>query len=712
VENPEDRLAVGVSRHALVPERSIGGQSCPPVAPRPSRNRGLLLLALGTLPRLARATDPAEAPAEPTVEVRGSRPHPSALPKEPTVSGSHLDRDALAPAGVTLPDALRTVPGLTVTQLGGLGAPATARIRGASAAQTAVYLGSIRLNDEVGGVADLSTIPSSLIGTIDVYRSLTPRFIGLEGMGGTILLTPRMPWGAEASSKLTFGSFTSERLELSLGGCHRQTSCLLGGLELARAENDYPFHDSRGILLVDEEGEVVRLPNADSTQGSGFLTGKTRLGSTDILLFAEQTSREQGAPKLALVPSRQARARFGRSALGLEVKTPLDSWRGDMTFTSSVVLAGTDLDDPLLEMGLGTTGVSTPGRRFEQAARFSQSPTGWFSLEQHVAIAYEGIDRLEEVEGRTDVALAASRLGTRLALGADVTPALGIDGSARVSLACIDTSEGSLDFCSQVVPGARGGVGWKKGALATYLNVALAARPPTLSELYGVSLVMRGNEDLAPESASTLEAGLRHHLPRTGEPRLWFDVSAFARFAQDLIVFTRTAQGFLRPENRDQTRTLGGEVSLGTMPLRGLYLLGNASLLDPRDTTPERTVANDILPFSSRFVTSVSVEQRVAVRSDSLQSLRFSLKGHYESSRYADAAGLAVIPEQSFVDLELGSGWFPSVSPPQESRADAQRPLLSFDVRISNLFDQPRYDIVGFPLPGRAWFASLALELR
>jgi iron complex outermembrane receptor protein len=215
---------------------------------------------------------------------------------------------------------------------------------------------------------------------------------------------------------------------------------------------------------------------------------------------------------------------------------------------------------------------------------------------------------------------------------------------------------------------------------------------------------MRGNENLAAETATTIETGVRQHFPKRGAPVLWFDASAFARFARDLIVFTRTAQGFLRPENRDITRTLGAELLLGGEPWRGFRVEGNVSLLDPRDTTPGSATANDILPFLSRFVFSASAEQRVVVPSESLKALRFGLRTHYESSRYADSAGLAVVPEQSFTDLELGSAWF------QRPRA-ATDPLLRLDFRLSNLFDQVRYDIVGFPLPGRAWFVSLGLDL-
>jgi outer membrane cobalamin receptor len=36
---------------------------------------------------------------------------------------------------------------------------------------------------------------------------------------------------------------------------------------------------------------------------------------------------------------------------------------------------------------------------------------------------------------------------------------------------------------------------------------------------------------------------------------------------------------------------------------------------------------------------------------------------------------------------------------------------LTTRVRVANLFDAPRYDIVGFPLPGRSAFLSMEIKL-
>lgn len=677
----------------------------------------------GSSTQLAFAEEPAKTETEPSVEVRGDRPPPGAL-SDRSVAGTTLSRSRFEAPGVSLPDALRQAPGVQVSQLGGFGAPATARLRGASSAQTAVYFGTVRLNDEVGGVADLATVPTSAVERVEVYRSQAPPVAILPGIGGALVLVPRTPRSLEASARATSGSFTTERVQGSLGGCtsaaEKQRGCLLGGFDLGHARNDYPFFDSRGVLLTNSQGEVTRLTNADSQQGSAWLTGKQNFGPAELRLVAEHSQREQGAPKLALVPTQKARASFQRTLLGLDFAAPWDAVRGSLGLTSSVLWAGTTLRDPWQELGLGTEFVDTPGLRFEQAAHSTQNVLPWLDISEQAAFSYEGLSRSEALsgvlgEGRTAVVLAASRLSARLGGEVNVhgsTLRGGGPWSARASASasCFGTSEAaSPDLCQQVLPGARGSVLYAKGSLDLYAGAAWAARVPTLSELYGVSLLVHGSDTLRPERATTVETGARYQLrDERKRARAWLDASAFARFSQDLIVYARTAQGYLVPQNRDTARTLGAELTLGAEPLVGFELEGNLTLLDPRDTSPGRTT-QDLLPFLSPIALSTRAGYAWDLRSGALERLRFGATFFYESSRYADAAGLAVVPEQSFVDLELGSHWFRQQSAREvNSRAPG---FLEVALRVSNVFDQRRFDIVGFPLPGRAWFMTLGLHL-
>src|SRR5262245_981736 len=125
-------------------------------------------VGIGAVVALTHLHAPASAEERPTgepaeVEVRGTPPSPAVAPLDPGVAGSTVRRPELERPGLTAPEVLRTEVGLSITETGGLGAASTASIRGATAAETPVYLGGVRINDDVAGAADLSTLPLWLI---------------------------------------------------------------------------------------------------------------------------------------------------------------------------------------------------------------------------------------------------------------------------------------------------------------------------------------------------------------------------------------------------------------------------------------------------------------------------------------------------------------------------------------------------------------------
>jgi iron complex outermembrane receptor protein len=204
---------------------------------------------------------------------------------------------------------------------------------------------------------------------------------------------------------------------------------------------------------------------------------------------------------------------------------------------------------------------------------------------------------------------------------------------------------------------------------------------------------VHGNDLLLPERGDSAELGARFAgLRRAGDPTLWLDLSAFARRSIDLITYVRSAQGHLSPVNRESSRATGGEIALGASPLAGLETSAAVSLLDARDTSPERQTTNDVLPFISR-ATASALASYTRRFEGLVNEAGVSLRGIYQSSRYADPAGLGVIPAQTTVDGE-------AVVRLVERRVTARG-------RIANLFDAERFDVVGFPLPGRSGFFSV-----
>jgi iron complex outermembrane receptor protein len=224
------------------------------------------------------------------------------------------------------------------------------------------------------------------------------------------------------------------------------------------------------------------------------------------------------------------------------------------------------------------------------------------------------------------------------------------------------------------------------------------ARVPALGELYGMSVVVRGNPALRPESGVTVDAGIRWkaHEGGMGTAPPWALVDAFVRWSDDLIAFVRSAQGFALPLNVDRARSVGAEAQVGAGFLRWFAVDASATLLDPRNTTEGRLLVNDVIPFQSRLVVGARLSAEGHAGFAWLDRVRAEARWIYQSSRYADAPGLAVIPDQSSLDLE--------------ALAETREGHFTLRARIADVLDAQRFDIVGFPLPRRAGF--LALEVK
>lgn len=638
---------------------------------------------------------------ETTVDVRGSSAPPPP-PKDPSLAGSVLRGERLRAPGLRVAELLRTQPGVGVAESGGYGALSTATVRGATAAQTPVYLAGIRLNDDVAGTADLSLVPLWLTRQVEIYRGHAPIQADRLGIGGAIFFEPRRPRGPEAGAGLMAGSFGA-RAGWGYAGLGSERAAALTGVRFERAENNYAYQNDLGTRFDPNDERTVRRRNADASTWDVWSLGTTALGGgarADLLV--NTTAREQGLPGLSLFATERARASLRRTLAALRVETPCaPEGRCSLSATTSVLFARAAYDDPLGEAGLGAARSDVGAERVEQSLllrhdlgdRVSASVAARTSVE---ALAVDSGGRALDAKRATG---QASLSGEWVAMRHLTLRALG-------SLACNGTSaavvgaEGPsrrLSACDERVPSARIGAQVGEGSLVVLANAGRYARLPTLGELYGVSGVVRGNDALVEEVGLTLDVGARASGRAGPLGEVYLDAFTFVRSVRDLVGYRRSSLGYVVPYNVGRARVAGLEAALGATPLRFLQLELSLTLLDPRDTTPERDVTNDVLPFQSRLTLAPRARVfRGAWPALGVSSASLSISYLHQASRYADPAGLVVLPSQGSLDLEAEIELFGG--------------RVAWRLRAANLLDQTRFDLVGYPLPGRA--AYLALEAR
>jgi iron complex outermembrane receptor protein len=626
---------------------------------------------------------------------------------DPTAASTVVDGEELHGAGQSSTDVLARVPGVQVARTGAQSDLATASIRGSSGNQVPVYVAGIRVNDDVSGTADLSTIPIWMMDRVEVFRGNAPASSDQLGLAGAVFFWPRLPRTTRLGAGASIGSFGARGGWLA-GEVGSERAGALVAIRRDQADNDYPFLNDQGQRFQLDEHEELRQ-NADYRATDAWAVGRLRLGKdTRVTTVVNAFDREQGVTGLSVIPALDARATVRRFLSGVSVRTPCAATAAKcaLEVEGSYLDAGLTLEDPKLELpALQSPLVHDGGIRGTARAAVTAAIAPSVSVGASLSQAFETVhvDRVDNLprHGR--------RATTEGAVNATWRPVDPVTVYALGALEC-DTTSGVTDTfgrtstqdgsaCDVFEPVGRVGAAYRvRGGVLVLANVGRYVRVPTLAELYGSSPLVQGNATLSPEHGVTADAGVRAsaHLPDGSVYAL--DAFGFVRGATNLIRFRSTSQKSAAPYNVGTARFLGVEALVSAQWWHHVRVESSLTAFDPEDTTHDASVAstvNRILPLTPRFVASSRVEVFAAPGVGALKQSRASLAllHLYRASRYQDPAGQIVLPAENTFDLEATSAHFDDSV------------VARFAVR--NLFDSRQLDFIGLPIPGRSLHAEV-----
>jgi vitamin B12 transporter len=131
------------------------------------------------------------------------------------------DIDRLQPQ--SLPDVLRGVPGLTISNSGGAGKATAVYLRGTNADHVLVLVDGIKVGSATTGTAAFQDIPVAQIERIEIVRGPRASLYGSEAIGGVIQIFTRKGGGALTPSfSATAGSYGTATATLGLSGGDEQ----------------------------------------------------------------------------------------------------------------------------------------------------------------------------------------------------------------------------------------------------------------------------------------------------------------------------------------------------------------------------------------------------------------------------------------------------------------------------------------------------------
>ncbi|MDJ0782622.1 MAG: TonB-dependent receptor [Desulfosarcinaceae bacterium] len=662
---------------------------------------GLLLLLSPAAPQLVLAEETTRL--DTVVVTAQEEPPDEAQAKAPSAFVTTIPAEDFEETLTSVPEVLEKTAGITVRRYGGLGSYSTASIRGSSAEQVSVFIDGVPLNRGKSGVVNLATIPLSSIETIEVYRGVAPLRFRSSAVGGVINLVTKQGAGTTAHQVgASYGSFDTFNLNGATSGRVNATGYTLLG-DVSGTQGDFEYRDDNGTRINTADDETVRRQNNDYRSYNLLGRIEQELGAAASAdLSAAYFHKDEGVPGLGSFQSDTANLETTRQLYhaGLGSDTLFEEWlsaegriyllKEQTRFEDLEGEIGTGRQDATNDqLGWGVdTYLSIDWGQYQTIGVLAAFQQEHFESDDPLAAVNPDGDR----QRRDTYALGASDeiylFDERLVL----TPQLlytylhhEFGGNLPFESEAIDEPD-DADYLSPQI-GAR--IQLAEG-LQFKANLGRYYRFPNFSELFGDRGGVIGNPDLDPEESVNTDLGLVYHRPRldvAGVPieGLHLEAVYYHRTVDDIILQIQTSQRTAQAINIDSARLQGFELSWALDLGAHLGLSGNYTYQDTENTSDIPYLQGNELPGRPRH----AVFQRVEAF-NALAKLFYEY--HYLSENYIDQANLEEVDSRNIHNLGL------TLYP-----ADG----LSLTVEAKNISDQQISDVLGYPLPGRSYLASV-----
>jgi outer membrane receptor protein involved in Fe transport len=679
--------------------------------PRPCAS--LLALALALAVTRARAADERRGETLGEVVVSAPAVRDAATAHDRTAFATVVDTASAPTSVTTLAEALSDTVGVQVRRFGGLGDFSTVSIRGSSAGQVQVYLDGVPLSRADNEVVNLSDLPLDAVDHVEVYRGTTPLAFAQSGPGGIVNVVTRRPGDTPLTAgSASYGSFETRKADVVRSARVGAWECLAFGHYLGSA-GDFTFTNDQGTTANPADDRDERRKN--NAFDLGDLT--TRLGwrpagPLSATLTSDTFVKHEGVPGVGSVQALHTGLQTLREVAHLDARlSPVAGLPAEADLKTYVVHERQHFEDPRHEIGLAATdvvdGTTAAGVQalLRGALGAHQAPGAFAALGHERFTEDERLRAGPDAPARTrlrgtlaaedEVLFFGERLslvpGLRWEIFHDDFPG---DPSLPAVLAVGGTS--TRDFWSPRF-GLRAEV-WPRITLLG--NVGRWAREPNLSELFGNRGVVVGNPRLKPETSLNGDVGFRWTPLPVGVLRnLAFEYAYFDNAIDDLIQLVQNSQRIVRPENVTSASVQGHEVSARGRIADRIGLAVNYTHQDARDDGDVTFLRGKQLPGRPADEAFAHVELAWSPRHPlpglaRLWPGRLFYEANVIADDFLDRANVRRVGSRVLHDVGL--------------ELALPLPGLRATLEAKNAGDDRTRDVLGFPLPGRALFVTLA----
>ena len=470
----------------------------------------------------------AEDDADATIVVEDTSP-------TTTPASTTFNVDDLFSSTTTLAEALQQQSGVYIRQLGGLGTTATISIRGTANRQNLLMLNGIPLNPDGVSTINIQDLPLQMLEKIALYRSHTPLQLMSSVMGGVISMSTTKK--GKSSLHLGVDTWLNRWLRAStpLQSKTGVGNFFFSGLQAA---NSFPYYDNRNTPFNSTDDEWLTRVNNDVTQANFLGTWSTE----KLNLLHTTIARDQGIPGHIITPSPDVRLFTRRHLSGFHTainrSAVFHDFQGWHSYQQEF------LDDSQGNIGRGDLRVDW---RFQMYGikGFHQlrKHHSWFPSLAWTVRQEDANERIEDDKHQRTI--AQGQLGQEIIYDR-------WEWSTGLHTHWLSSSKNSLILAPKT------SFLWRFSTTDhSWFSVTRGFRPPDFTEIYGNRGAIIGNPDLQPETGLTIDTGWVHQSSKN-----WLEylqMSFFARYSQNEIIFVQNAQKISIPMNFTATRVFGLE---------------------------------------------------------------------------------------------------------------------------------------------------------
>ena len=561
-------------------------------------------------------------------------------------------RDIEEKQAETMEEVLRTVPGISFGNNGGVGKVTSLFLRGTESNHVLVLIDGVKVGNATAGLAPFQDLPLDQIEKIEVVRGPRSSLYGSEAIGGVIQIFTRKGDGeTRPHFSLSAGSHNTQKADIGLSGGGKDAWYHLG----ASAHSTDGFNACRGSTTPFAGCFIPE--NALEDDGDGYEN--------------QSVSLRGGA---ALSDSLDIEGNF----LNADGETEFDGGFQNETETTTRLLSvkATWQVNPRWQSSLLVAESKDEADNFKDGAERSTFDTAreqinWqndFRLNAHNRLV-AGVDyRDDEVDSSTDYSV-------------DSRDNTGVFALLRMERGASDwqlalRNDDDEQFGNHATGSAAWGRDFGNGKRITF-SYGAAFSAPAFNDLYWPG---SGNPNLKPENSKSFDLGFSHSGRRTT-----MALNVFHTQIDDLIeyVYNAASPGDSTNVNINQAEIIGMELAAGGR-YGGWDVRANATLQRPENAGGGANDGNQLARRPRRVLT-IDIGRQVGKH-------RIGAEVFARGRAYDDAANTRRIPGYTLLnlraELRLHKHW-------------------SLALKVNNATDKQYETVAYYPQDGRNYFATL-----